>query len=149
MNPEDTHNLFVNFGKYKGERWTRVPVSYLKWLINEIPDTVPAHKIAKAELERRGDTMPREVNISNHAIDKASLRVRKCWHHDRSRDEGLYSWLVRICTEVLNTLPPSPKPDRIKYKGCVLCFEYGNHFPTLKTVLNDKSYQLPDKESKS
>ena len=54
--------------------------------------------MAEAELERRGDTMPAEIEISNHAIDKASLRVRKAWHTDRQQDEGLYSWLVRIST---------------------------------------------------
>ena len=136
----NTHNVVITFGKHKGERWTRVPVSYLKWILNEMSPSQEAYKYAEAELARRGDTMPSEVDISNHAIDKASLRVRKCWHHDRGRDEGLYSWLARICAEAQEL---SAGQERIKHKGCVLVFEYGNFYPTLKTVMNDKSYVLP------
>jgi hypothetical protein len=66
----DTHNLIVDFGKHKDERWTRIPLSYLKWVLNEMAESDQRHQIAKAELERRGDTMPTEVEISNHAIDK-------------------------------------------------------------------------------
>ena len=28
----DTHDMRVEFGKHRGERWTRVPVSYLRWI---------------------------------------------------------------------------------------------------------------------
>lgn len=140
MNPQDTHNLIVGFGKHKGERWTRVPISYLKWILNEMPETAEAHVIAKAELERRGDTMPKGIEISNHAIDKASLRVRKRWHEDRGQDEGLYSWLVRIGGEALESVG-GEQVERIKFKGCVLVFTHGNHFPTIKTVMPDKKWQ--------
>lgn len=142
MNPNDVHGLIVGFGKHKGERWTRVPISYLKWILNEMSETQEAYAIAKAELERRGDTMPTNVGISNHAIDKASLRVRKRWHEDRGQDEGLYSWLVRISEEALaskNNL--NEQNERMKYKGCVLVFTYGHYFPTLKTVLPDKKWK--------
>ncbi len=33
----NTHHLTVGFGKHKGELWTRVPVSYLRWLVNSEP----------------------------------------------------------------------------------------------------------------
>lgn len=132
--PINTHGLTVDFGKYKGELWTRIPVGYLRWCINEMLPNREAYKIAEAELKRRGDTMPITVNISNHAIDKASLRVIKNWHEDRSKDEGLYSWLARICDEALAKQPPD-KTERITYKGCILIFTYGNKYPTLKTVL--------------
>lgn len=33
----DTHNKVIVFGKHKGERWTRLPISYLKWIMNELP----------------------------------------------------------------------------------------------------------------
>lgn len=139
-NDTNTHNLTIKFGKHKGERYTRLPISYLKWMINEMPVTSEAHKIAQAELDRRGNTMPSEVDISNHAIDKASLRVRKSWHQDRGQDEGLYSWLARVCTEALS----KSDAERIKHKGCVLVFTYGNNFPTLKTVMKDKSYKFKE-----
>ena len=139
----DTHHKVLEFGKHKGERWTRVPIGYLKWILNEMGQDREAYKLAKAELERRGDTMPKEVEISNHAIDKASLRVRKQWHTDRGPDEGLYSWLQRICTEALELKnKTNEQNERMSYKGCKLIFIYGNHYPTLKTVMNDKKYKL-------
>lgn len=142
--PLNTHNEVISFGKHKGELWTRLPISYLKWMLNEMPSDSLNYQMAESELNRRGDTMPREVEISNHAIDKASLRVRKAWHSDRGQDEGLYSWLVRISTEALELKnKENEQNERMKYKGCVLVFTYGNFFPTLKTVMNDKSYRLP------
>lgn len=141
----NTHGLTIEFGKHRGERWTRLPISYLKWMLNEMPKSSDAWKLADAELKRRGDTMPKNVEISNHAIDKASLRVRKAWHADRGKDEGLYSWLVRICTEVIELKNGESQNERMNYKGCKLVFTYGNFFPTLKTVMNDKSYKLSDK----
>jgi hypothetical protein len=146
MEKPNTHNITIEFGKHKGERWTRLPISYLKWMLNEMPKGSPAWNLADAELERRGDTMPREVEISNHAIDKASLRVHKAWHNDRGAEEGLYSWLQRICTEALELKNHgNEQNERINYKGCKLIFTYGNFFPTLKTVMNDKSFKLQDK----
>ena len=141
----DTHNLIVDFGKHKGERYTRLPIGYLKWMLNEMPKDSEKYQIAESELERRGDTMPTGIEISNHAIDKASLRVRRMWHEDRGKDEGLYSWLVRICTEALELKnADGGQNERVNYKGCKLVFTYGNHYPTLKTVMNDKSYKLED-----
>ena len=139
----NTHNEVLKFGKHKGERWTRVPIGYLKWILNEMEPTQNAYIMAEAELERRGDTMPTEVEISNHAIDKASLRVRRMWHEDRGEDEGLYSWLVRISTEALSEKnQQNEQNERINWKGCKLVFTYGNFYPTLKTVMNDKKYKL-------
>lgn len=134
----NTHHLIINFGKHKGERWTRVPLGYIKWILNELEPDKEAYKIAKAELERRGDTMPTGIELSNHAIDNASLRVRRLWHEDRGKDEGLYSWLQRILTEVDLT----SKPERVKHKGVVFIIVYGNEFPTVKTIMNDKKYKI-------
>lgn len=146
LNQVDTHNVVIGFGKHKGERWTRLPISYLKWMLNEMPTDSEAWVMADSELKRRGDTMPSTVEISNHAIDKASLRVRRAWHEDRGQDEGLYSWLVRICTEALALKNKvNEQNERMKYKGCVLVFTYGNYFPTLKTVLNDKAYKFDNR----
>lgn len=144
----NTHNVLIDFGKHKGEPWTRLPISYLKWMLNEMSPDSEKYQMAESELNRRGDTMPREIEISNHAIDKASLRVRKAWHTDRGEDEGIYSWLVRISTEALEIKNNNgaEQNERVNYKGCKLIFTYGNFFPTLKTVMNDKSYTLPSSE---
>ena len=149
MSEVDTHHKVLEFGKHKGERWTRVPIGYLKWILNEIPSSQEAYKLAESELNRRGDTMPSEVEISNHAIDKASLRVRLAWHNDRGKDEGLYSWLVRISMEALDSKnQENEQNERMNHKGCKLVFTYGNFYPTLKTVMNDKSYPLKNKEER-
>lgn len=143
----NTHNEVIGFGKHKGERWTRLPISYLKWMLNEFPVNSEVYAMADSELERRGDTMPTEIEISNHAIDKASLRVRRAWHTDRGQDEGLYSWLVRISTEALELKnKENEQNERVNYKGCKLIFTYGNHYPSLKTVMSDKSYKLPERD---
>jgi hypothetical protein len=133
----NTHNIKVQFGKHKGELWTRVPRSYLTWLINEQPlngDT-SNQKIAKSELERRGTTVKTDLDISGHAIDRASLRCRKIWHQTSLQDEGIYSWLTRISNEALDKCEHS---ERIKYNGLKLVFNYGNYYPTLKSVIPDK-----------
>ena len=63
----------IEFGKYKGQRVTRLPVDYLEWLINEGAAYAP---ICQAELKRRGVTPGhKQVEVSNHAIDRASLRM--------------------------------------------------------------------------
>jgi len=74
----NTHNLEVNFGKYKGELWTRIPLSYLRWCVNEGAQA----EIAKAELVRRGSSQLPTVEISNHAMDRATLRLRKWYTED-------------------------------------------------------------------
>lgn len=133
----NTNNLIVKFGKHNGELWTRVPADYLKWLINqpeELPQFAGNKDIARAELERRGTTISHEVEISPHAVDKASLRVRKIWHETSKEGEGLYSWLSRVATEALKTV--EGKPDKIKYLGIKFIFKQGNEFPILKTVIH-------------
>lgn len=131
----DTHNLIVDFGKHKGERWTRLPVSYLRWLANQPLDPAMGDKnkkIAQAELERRGTTVPTELEISGHAIDSASLRVRKIWHETRNQDEGLHSWLYRLGSLALKE---ANGEEAIVYLGIKWVFVYGDFYPTLKTVM--------------
>ena len=126
----NTHGLKIDYGKHKGELFTRLPVSYLRWMVNE---KAPQWEVAKAEFERRGDTMPK-VELSGHAIDNASLRVRKIWHETRGKDEGLYTWLQRM------TLEAREKGERlesgkIKYKGMKFVIAEGAEFPILKTIM--------------
>ena len=126
----NTHGLKLTFGKYKGELLTRIPVSYLKFMIN---NNTQMSEEAKCEFERRGDTLP-EVELSGHAIDNASLRVRKIWHEDRVDDEGLYSWLQRITIEAIKD-GVKLDGDKIKWKGMKLVIIKGEEFPVLKTIM--------------
>lgn len=138
----DTHGLTLDFGKHRGQLWTRVPVGYLRWLVNGtdtgIRGAAKNREIAAAELKRRGiDAADRTVEISGHAIDSASLRIRKLWHEDRTPTEGLHAWLLRICGEALEAHDPDDE-GRIHWKGIRLVFEIGALYPVLKTVMRVK-----------
>lgn len=126
----NTHGVKINYGKHNGELITRLPVSYIKWMINS---GAPMADYARAELERRGDTMPK-VELSGHAIDNASLRVRKIWHETREQDEGLYSWLMRITLEAIEK-GEKLESGKIKYLGMKLVIHQGEEFPLLKTIM--------------
>jgi len=126
----NTHNLIIEFGKHKGERWTRVPISYLKWLIN----AGTQHALtASAELKRRGVILKHELEVSSHAIDRASQTCLLLFMEDRSRTEGIYSWLHNIASLALKT-KEHPHQKEIVFNGIKFVFEYGEVFPTLKTL---------------
>jgi hypothetical protein len=138
----NTHNLVCDFGKHKGELWTRIPVSYLKWLVNSpmlSGRDDQARAIAAAELKRRGTVTP-TIEVSGHAIDSASLRCRKTWHETaKDPHEGLHAWLCRMATEALATQPPDHYAEAVEgvipYAGIKWVFVFGEAYPTLKTVM--------------
>ena len=133
MTDINSHGVLITFGKHKGERFTRLPVSYLKWMINE---KTPQFEVAKAEFERRGDTMPK-VHISGHAIDHASLRVLHIGREDDNSDDGYYSWLERMTLEAI--AQGAQIGDKIHYKRMKFCVAEGEEFPTLKTIMRNKA----------
>ena len=133
MSDINTHGVEMPFGKHKGELLTRVPVSYLKWMLNQDGMNPEWKALAKAEFERRGDTMP-TVELTGHAIDNASLRVRKIWHETRGQEEGLYTWLMRITLEALEK-GERLESGKIKYLGMKLVIDKGAEFPVLKTIM--------------
>lgn len=86
-----THHLRCDFGKHDGELYTRIPVGYLLWMVQ------CGHRqadIAQAELDRRGTVTPK-IEISGHAIDRASQRCLGVWQRTRKDDEGIHAWLSR------------------------------------------------------
>ena len=127
MSDINTHGMTVEFGKHKGELYTRLPVSYLRWMVQV------GHRqadVAKAELDRRGTTIPK-IEVSGHAIDRASLSLRKTWHETRGEDEGLHAWLCRIAAEGRDK-GEQDEEGRYHYLGIKLVFEEGA-YPVLKT----------------
>ncbi len=126
----NTHGIVLDFGKHKGGLLTRVPAGYLRWMVNR---DAPQADYARAEIERRGHKLP-EVELSGHAIDSASLRVRKIWHETRGETEGLYTWLARMTLEALEK-GERLEGGKIKYLGMKLVIEQGEEFPVLKTVM--------------
>ncbi len=139
----NTHGLIVDFGKHAGQPWTRVPVSYLRWLVNTPGGSrTNAKAIAAAELKRRGTTLP-TIELSGHALDRASLACRKIWHQTAKDDqEGLYSWLCRIGREAIERGGEAMKDHaalgfadwETEYLGLRIVFSLGEHYPTMKTV---------------
>jgi hypothetical protein len=137
--PTDTQDLILEFGKkHRGERVQRVVASYLLWMVNELEQENPWRAIAEAELKRRGTVLP-QIDISGHAIDRASLnpKVRAIWHETSNPDEGLHAWLVRAGQEARITgLVEKQGDDEVAYYGGIKwVFELGNNWPTLKTLM--------------
>lgn len=130
----NTHNLTITFGKYSGERWTRLPISYLRWLANSAAGE--AKEIAAAEIARRGTTIPSTVELSGHSIDRASQIANRSWKKD-----GVYSWLLRIAEEALANAPKNKKREIIFHEGFKFVFSFGEYYPTLKTVMIDKKHK--------
>lgn len=127
-----THGLICDFGRHKGTPYTRIPVSYLTWMINE--RHAKAH-LAKLELERRGTPTP-DLDVSGHAIDRASLSCRTVWLETRRVNEGLYSWLCRNAREAFDAKNIDEK-GRHLHAGMKFIFETQGEWPVLKTVIRD------------
>jgi hypothetical protein len=102
----NTHDVMMPFGKYAGQRVTRVPVSYLKWAVaNEVEarvetkeGTFPFFEVARSEIERRGERLE-NIDVSMHAIDRASLYFMPKFRLEHGHMEGLASWVARLSWE--------------------------------------------------
>lgn len=133
----NTHNRTVDFGRHKGEMYTRLPVSYLNWMVNS---NHSRKEIAEAELARRGTTMP-ELELSGHAIDRASNgELLQMWQNvNRETREGFHSWLLKMAQAAWGAPDESKKDGDNRYwYGFKWCFEGGEKWPVLKTVMKDK-----------
>lgn len=148
QNPEDMHNEMIQFGKHKGERWTRLPVGYLKWMSNQL--TGEGQRLADLELERRGSIVEPTIELSGHAIDRASIYFIDKWLLQRSHDkEGFHTWLAKTAQQAYDIaeVPPysetseEPVTIKVKYNGMKLAIMVGRHYPVLKTVMPTKEDQ--------
>lgn len=124
----NTHNLKLDFGRYYGELYTRVHVSYLKWMVQ---CNHHCSNIAESELKRRGTTTP-EIDISGHAIDQASLRILSKWKIDCDMKIGFYSWLCKVAKHAYDK--HLDKNNIAIYKNIKFVFELGK-YPVLKTCM--------------
>ena len=132
----DTHGMLIDFGKHKGEPYTRAPISYLRWMVDSGHSRA---EVAQAELERRGIPLVNApIEISGHAIDSASLRLWKIYRDTRkSAREGLHAWLVRTCVDAMAAGDPN-LDGAVNYNGMKLVLHKGDLHYTLKTVMRDK-----------
>lgn len=136
--PPNPHGVTLGFGKHKGELITRAPASYLKWMVNT---QTPQADVAAAELKRRGHVEP-AIEISGHAIDRASLKCRKTWHQTRREGEGIHAWLVRVAQEALASVSVD-KAGRYHHLGMMMVFEQDGRWPVLKTILPERHKERP------
>lgn len=128
----DTHHLICDFGKYEGERWTRIPVSYVKLIANGTSRSAP---IARAELKRRGTTTP-EIEVSGHAVDRASQVLIGKWMELRTGNEGIHSWLCRMAFEARKR--GKKIEDKYHFAGMRFVFAEGDLYPVLMSVMADR-----------
>lgn len=129
----NTHGYIMKAGRHRDKPITRVPISYLKWMINT-RHTAGAY--AAAELERRGTVTP-DLDISGHALDRASLHCLDHWRATGKKDEGLHAWLARMAAEAL--AKGVTFRDRVHHAGMVFAFEMDCEWPVLKTVMRDNT----------
>lgn len=130
--PLNTHGYRMKGGRHKGELITRVPVSYLKWMVKE-RHTEGAYAVA--ELERRGTVTP-DLDISGHAIDRASTVCWKIWKRTKNPGEGIHAWLVRMASAALKD--GHPRNGKVAYEGMLFAFETNGVWPTLLSVMRDE-----------
>lgn len=129
----NTHGFLMPTGRHKDQPITRVPVSYLRWMVGSRHTLAD---VAQAELSRRGTTVP-EMEVSGHAIDRASLQCRKIWHETRGADEGISSWLHRVAGEAL--LKEQDDKGRRHHLGMLFAFQEDGVWPVLVTVMRGKA----------
>jgi hypothetical protein len=131
MAETDLSTYVLEFGKkHAGERIQRVPASYLMWMVGA---SAGPWQIAQLELDRRSIKLP-TVEVSHHAIDSASLRIRRTWHETREKEEGLYTWLARMTEEAIEKGERGDEGE-IVYLGVKWVITEAGRWPTLKTVI--------------
>lgn len=136
--PPVDENVIVNFGKHKGTPWTQIPISYLKWLINE--GTGWSGR-AYEELHRRGAILEHDLELSGHAIDRVSTRFWRLYLQTRrtpddAEPEGIYSWLLRMAGQAKDRM--KLQDERIEFNGMIFIFKFDQVNPTLVTVAKPK-----------
>ena len=94
--------------------------------------------MAEQELQRRGTIALPSLEVSGHAIDRASQRLLEIWHKNRCDGDGLYTWLVKASEKALEEGQVDTRnPGIIYYGGIKFVFEVEHRWPVLKTVAED------------
>lgn len=127
----DTHNYRMRTGRFMGQRITRVPASSLLGMIRARHEEA---EYAEAELERRGTVIP-AVDVSGHAIDRASQVCLKHWRRTRLESEGMYAWLVRMTLLALKE--GHPRGEKTAYEGMLFAIDTSGFLPALKSIMRD------------
>ena len=127
----NTHRIICDFGKHKGIPYTRIPVSYLKWMVCETKLPQTRRFIAQAELDRRGTVTP-TMDISGHAIDRASTKLWQMFLSRPDKDTGIYTWLEGLARDALSN--GVGDGEARTYNGITFIFQMDCEWPVLKSV---------------
>ena len=139
---EELKNARIEHGKHRGQLWTRLPLAYVRFLANSSHGTQQA--IALAELERRG-VDPRNdghgIEVTMHAIDRASQKLLHIWDERRKGDEGLATWLARSSLDALQK--GEFRNGRYEFEGVRYVIKEGYLEPVLASIypLDEKNYE--------
>lgn len=141
----NTANARLAFGKHCGELVTRIPVSYLRWLVIagvsapvQLPaegTQVSAHRVAAAEMERRGERL-NSVEISAHSVDRFSVHGLSIWRREARKGEGMYSFIERVAASLMAT---DSGKCTVEHLGLRWIFDHSGRVPVLKTVVPYKA----------
>jgi len=145
---KNTDDIIFNFGKkHSGKRMAEVPADYLRWVMNTVSDKPQIVHLATRQLEQRGSLEIPQVDLSPHAVDRASQRMLAAWLEDtnESREPGLYRWLAEKTGKAIaeGTSPPN-EPAVFIHDGFVYFIAPGNLYPTLKSVRRASKKQLAE-----
>ncbi|MBF0121207.1 MAG: hypothetical protein HQK79_20430 [Desulfobacterales bacterium] len=135
-----TQNLICSFGMHKGQPYTRLPISYLKWMV-EINHT---HKtIAEAELNRRCVPLQKKegIKITIHAINRASQFCLKQLKQFELNKKGIHNCLTDLSLEALKKSNDKDKAEgkgKYFYAGLQWIFAFEGNEAVLKTIFPHK-----------
>lgn len=143
----NTHGVICQFGKrFNGKPYTRITVDYLKWMVNARVGE-PHRSLAEAELKRRGTVTP-EMDISGHAIDRASLRIWKQFKNRIDPTVGFHAWLYSLAKKALDE-GREISQGKYLHDGIIFVFEVDCEWPVLKSVFRDEKDKTRKGESQA
>ena len=61
-----------------------------------------------------------KIEITAHAMNRASTRCYSFWKRYKKKNEGIYDWLVRFCFEAL--IDGKKESGKLQYKGLLFIF---------------------------
>ena len=135
---------YVHFGPYKGTLWNRVPIHYLKEIVDTQPEDTTIWWQAKKQLEKRAVSTEKQMDISRHAINRMSTRfldeyISKRKELPRGDHEGIVDYTNRLAWDAIKDgtiLPDTEDGIMIEYQNKKWKFvRLANGEPRLITIV--------------
>jgi hypothetical protein len=131
-------------GKYKGTSIEEVPPGYLRRLANGRGNLAA---MAKKELARRKMELY-SIEITAHAVDRASTRFGLQWAQTSNAGEGIHAWLGRVAEEALEKIDLTKERGSlcVTHRSMVFAFDLRFVTPVLTSVWlsNEKEETCPN-----